>query len=140
MLYKTCLWLLWLSFAPNTYARHRFLPNAQDDIDDRSPLVNFQVKEPTLLSRDVPDCSLLLIQHNFANSWERPALANYTPPGSGDTPWAAVVLELNMTSRGTQYDRLGSVYLAHVRDSAHFDSRTDSVWHRMDSVSRVGCS
>jgi hypothetical protein len=90
-----------------------FEPQSAPSGTIRPPLVNFQVKEPTLLARLKPQSTILLINHTFANSYGDPATIDYRAPSDAHE-WTALVLEMAVTSIGTQYDRLGSLYLHHV--------------------------
>ncbi|CAD6582508.1 MAG: hypothetical protein CYPHOPRED_002050 [Cyphobasidiales sp. Tagirdzhanova-0007] len=85
-----------------------------------SPLRNFQLAVPPRVAKDAQNCTIELVHHVFGNSWGRPAVLQYEPPaahanacGSIET-WSSIVLNYSATSNGTQYDRLSSVYLAHV--------------------------
>lgn len=49
-----------------------------------------------------------VIQHSFGNSWGVPAHSSFEPPATG---FNRVVLELNTTINGTQYDRLANIYI-----------------------------
>jgi hypothetical protein len=96
-------------------ARQRALPDIAPYTDGdtpKQPLVNFQVKEPTLLSSRRPNLTLPLLNHTFGNSWGKPAIVDYVAPSKQD--WSTIVLEVKVTSDGTQYDRLASLYLHHV--------------------------
>ncbi|KAH8117599.1 peptide N-acetyl-beta-D-glucosaminyl asparaginase amidase A-domain-containing protein [Phellopilus nigrolimitatus] len=72
-------------------------------------LVDFQVAQPPPLPEDVTQCTQVLIQHTFGNSFGTPAIANFTPPTDcGEVgSWVGISLNLTVTSNGTQFDRLG---------------------------------
>lgn len=56
--------------------------------------------------------TLLVLNHTFGNSWGQPAVANFTPP---DVAFDKVVLTLNVSVGGVQYDRLANVFLNGVQ-------------------------
>lgn len=58
-----------------------------------------------------PVYSSKLLNHTFALSWNKPAKVQYTPPPSNIT-YNRIVLTLDTTVQGVQYDRLLHVYLA----------------------------
>ncbi|KAG0144369.1 hypothetical protein CROQUDRAFT_95073 [Cronartium quercuum f. sp. fusiforme G11] len=53
-------------------------------------------------------CVVTLIQNTFGSTYNKPAKTNYSAPTTCGKPgsWAAVILNLTVTSQGTQYDRL----------------------------------
>lgn len=55
-----------------------------------------------------PVYSTLVIDHTFGNSYGSPALQSYNPP---NVTFNRVVLTLNTSISGSQYDRLGHIYL-----------------------------
>lgn len=57
-----------------------------------------------------PVYSSLLLNHTFALSWNRPAIATYSPPPSNLT-YNRIILTLDTTVDGVQYDRLVHIYL-----------------------------
>ncbi|PCH37957.1 hypothetical protein WOLCODRAFT_148915 [Wolfiporia cocos MD-104 SS10] len=72
-------------------------------------LVDFQVAQPPPLPADAEQCTVLILEHTFGNSYYQPAIVPYTPPTDcGDVgSWAGISLNFTVTSNGTQYDRLG---------------------------------
>ncbi|KAK6204809.1 peptide N-acetyl-beta-D-glucosaminyl asparaginase amidase A-domain-containing protein [Scheffersomyces amazonensis] len=56
-----------------------------------------------------PVYSTLAINHTFGASWGKPAVVNFTPPV--DTDYNKVVLTLNTTVDGVQYDRLAHLFV-----------------------------
>ncbi|ONH66836.1 Peptide-N4-(N-acetyl-beta-glucosaminyl)asparagine amidase A [Cyberlindnera fabianii] len=50
-----------------------------------------------------------LIEYTFSNSWGRPAIASFNPPLNKE--FNRVILELNTTVDGVQYDRLAHVFI-----------------------------
>ncbi|BGP36823.1 hypothetical protein JCM10449v2_000725 [Rhodotorula kratochvilovae] len=72
---------------------------------------------------------------------DHPAVANFTPPTGCGTPgtWASIVLNLTVTSNGTQFDRLASISLGHVeiwRTSTAEPTRSGIVWSYEKDVTR----
>lgn len=57
-----------------------------------------------------PVYSTKLLNHTFALSWSKPALVTYSPPPANIT-YNRIVLTLDTTVQGVQYDRLLHVYL-----------------------------
>ncbi len=57
-----------------------------------------------------PVYTQVLLQESFASSWNRPVLVKYTPPPANIT-YKKVVLTLETTVNGVQYDRLVHIYL-----------------------------
>lgn len=96
------------------------------------PLVDFQVSEPILIPTGTSDrygCvhTQLLMDHVFAFSYGRPFVGMLktiltwprvlTPPGSYTPPqcdFNRVTINLTVTSRGRQFDRLGLMYLGDI--------------------------
>ncbi|MBW0486174.1 hypothetical protein O181_025889, partial [Austropuccinia psidii MF-1] len=76
-------------------------------------LRNFQMKQPSVAPEGDKFCQKSLLNETFANTYGKPTRVAYSPPiecgplGS----WAAVILSLTVTSKGNQYDRLGSIFL-----------------------------
>ncbi|KAG6814345.1 hypothetical protein H0H92_010930 [Tricholoma furcatifolium] len=64
-------------------------------------LVDFQVAQPPPVPQDAKQCTIQVLQRDFAFSFGRPPTDCGTP-GS----WAAVTLNFTVTSNGTQFDRL----------------------------------
>lgn len=60
-----------------------------------------------------PVCSSKLLNHTFALSWNKPVKVKYVPPPSNVT-YNRIVLTLDTTVQGVQYDRLLHVYLANT--------------------------
>lgn len=75
-----------------------------------SPPVNFQVTQPPVVPLSAKQCTVLVLQRDFAFSFGLPEIVQLTPPIDCGPPgsWAAVTLNLTVTSNGTQFDRLGT--------------------------------
>lgn len=69
---------------------------------------------------------------------DKPAIVPYNPP-KGFTTWAAIVLNLTVTSKGTQFDRLASLSLNNVESEPLSNFRSTG---RLDSADLrcVACS
>ncbi|KAI1766499.1 peptide N-acetyl-beta-D-glucosaminyl asparaginase amidase A-domain-containing protein [Hypoxylon sp. FL1150] len=93
--------------------------------DTSAPLECFQVAEPVLtpqgpafrdgISASTADpasaeagCTVVLMEHSFANSYGAPFVGNYTPP---DCEFDYVVINFTVLVKGRQYDRTGVMYL-----------------------------
>ncbi|KAG0608563.1 hypothetical protein M758_8G115200 [Ceratodon purpureus] len=79
----------------------------------------FEVSKPV----DIPEgatevCSLVLLQHTFANTInDPPTLQKYTPHPNCDhdhRDWTLVVLRWHATCKGRQFDRISAVWLSGV--------------------------
>lgn len=91
----------------------RQAPPVQPEISNTTLLRNFQVKEPPVVPRGGKICRKTLLRTTFANSAGKPARVSYAAPKDcGEAgSWASVVLSLTITSQGTQFDRLSSIFL-----------------------------
>lgn len=93
--------------------------------DTRAPLECFQVAEPVLTPQgpafrdgvSAPTtasasasagCTVVLMEHSFANSYGAPFVGTYTPP---DCEFDYVVINFTVLVKGRQYDRTGVMYL-----------------------------
>ncbi|GAA5983302.1 hypothetical protein JCM11641_002256 [Rhodosporidiobolus odoratus] len=136
--------VLTTSSPPHTHTsapRHGLARGESVEDDRRDPLENFQVHHPPVVPKGGKACTVELLRHDFAFSYYRPAIVNYTPPSSCGLPgtWAAVVLNLAVTSNGTQFDRLGSISLDHVeiwRTSTAEPTRSGIIWSYQKDVTR----
>ncbi|KAI9816272.1 MAG: hypothetical protein M1827_001874 [Pycnora praestabilis] len=77
---------------------------------------DFQVYEPVLTPIEPSNqygCiyTRVLMQHSFANSYGAPFIGSYTPP---PCDFNRVNINLTVTAAGTQFDRLGSLYLGDI--------------------------
>ncbi len=55
---------------------------------------------------DTKSCTETIVDHTFGNSYYAPATGTYTPPADCPGPWNTVVLTLNASVGGDQFDRL----------------------------------
>lgn len=69
----------------------------------------FEVRYPEFASPSYGESltSQALLNHYFGDSWGKPAIVDYSPP---DIKFNKVVLTLNTTSNGVQYDRLAHFF------------------------------
>ncbi|KAG6900891.1 hypothetical protein C0993_010010 [Termitomyces sp. T159_Od127] len=98
-------------------------------------LVDFQVAEPPPVPKDAKQCTVQVLQRDFAFSFGRPP-TDCGSPGS----WAAVTLNFTVTSNGTQFDRLGIFTFQNVeiwRTSTPEPTRGDGIiWTYVKDVTR----
>ncbi|GAA5897560.1 hypothetical protein JCM8208_003304 [Rhodotorula glutinis] len=107
----------------------------------RAPLENLQVHHPPLLSNRARRCAVSLLEHSFAFSYYEPAVVAFEPPTDCGPPgsWSSIVLNLTVTSNGTQFDRLASISLGHVeiwRTSTAEPTRGGIIWTYEKDVTR----
>ncbi|KAL0071407.1 hypothetical protein AAF712_001264 [Marasmius tenuissimus] len=72
-------------------------------------LVNFQVAQPPVVPQDAKQCTVQVLQRDFAFSFGSAEVVQLNPPTDCGAPgsWAAITLNFTVTSNGTQFDRLG---------------------------------
>ncbi|KAJ3273584.1 hypothetical protein HDV01_004351 [Terramyces sp. JEL0728] len=70
----------------------------------------FQVTHPITLP-NTPKCSSLLLEHQFPFSYGQPYVGNYTVPTECGSSWDKVVLSLNGSVSGRQFDRVGAIWI-----------------------------
>ncbi|KAL8161049.1 hypothetical protein V2J09_012538 [Rumex salicifolius] len=73
-----------------------------------------QISQPLPFDHLTPSCSVLLLSHSFANTVAQPPHSvDYSSPEDCSTPssWSHLVLQLNATCQGEQYDRIAAVWL-----------------------------
>ncbi|GAA5831520.1 hypothetical protein JCM11251_004051 [Rhodosporidiobolus azoricus] len=105
------------SSAPRFEAARKAALDASAHEEGRNgPLRNLQVHHPPVVPVGGKKCEIQLLQHDFGFSYYEPAVLAYSPPkGCGKSEeWAAAVLNLTVTSKGTQFDRLASISLGNV--------------------------
>lgn len=96
-----------------------------DGLPVRDPLVNFEVNVPPRVREGLESCTVTLVERSFANSYGNPSVLSYSPskllPAKCQDPekWSHLVLSQVGTSRGRQFDRLGSVYLGNEAASGN---------------------
>lgn len=118
-------------------------PSVHDLNNDTFPLRNLQISHPPIVPKGGKSCKVLLLHHAFANSYYTPAIVDYSPPSASEcgapSDWAALVLTLEVTVNGTQFDRLGSISLGNVeisRTSTAEPTKTGIIWTADKDVSR----
>ncbi|KAF9792431.1 peptide N-acetyl-beta-D-glucosaminyl asparaginase amidase A-domain-containing protein [Thelephora terrestris] len=118
------------------------LPFLVASVVQADPLVDFQVAQPPIIPKNGQQCTIKLIERDFAFSYGSPEIVQYTPPtdcGPAGT-WAAVTLNLTVTSNGTQFDRLATFTLQETeiwRTSTPEPIRGDGIiWTYIKDVSR----
>ncbi|KAF8798027.1 hypothetical protein BYT27DRAFT_7343797 [Phlegmacium glaucopus] len=107
-----------------------------------SVLVDFQVAQPPPVPKNTKQCTIEILQRDFAFSFGSAEVVEYTPPvdcgpvGS----WAAITLNFTVTSNGTQFDRLGIFTFQNVeiwRTSTPEPTRGDGIiWTYIKDVTR----
>ncbi|KAL1704438.1 peptide N-acetyl-beta-D-glucosaminyl asparaginase amidase A-domain-containing protein [Schizophyllum commune] len=125
----------------SSLALNKRVPLMTDD-HTISPLVDLQLFAPPVVPTDGTSCSQILLQHTFGDgSYGNPTVAAYAPPtdeACGEVgKWATISLNLTVYSYGTQYDRLGSIYLSHAeiwRTSSAEPTKTGTVWTTLKDV------
>lgn len=104
------------------------------------PQRDFQVQQPPVVPSG-KRCVHTLIEYDFANSYGNPAILDYVPPKDCGKvgSWASVVLNLTVSVNGTQYDRLGLIYLDSVeiwRTSTSEPTTSGVYWNTYKDVSK----
>lgn len=99
---------------------YNFMHSLEDfqNFNDISPYQNSSVEAhevidiPLIPYADIssPIYSQLLLNHTFGSSWNKPAIVKYYPPPS-NISYDRIVLTLDITVEGVQYDRMVHVYL-----------------------------
>ncbi|CAI9088266.1 OLC1v1022552C1 [Oldenlandia corymbosa var. corymbosa] len=87
--------------------RHSFHKNAINS----QPQQYFQVTRPLPFDSLNTSCTLPIVTHNFSNTYGLPPVSvPYSPPLN--CPWTDVVLEIQVSCQGEQYDRIAGVWLS----------------------------
>ncbi|MGH3447790.1 MAG: peptide-N4-asparagine amidase [Nocardioidaceae bacterium] len=71
-----------------------------------------QTAAPPVQAPDTKHCTVTLVQHDFDNY--DPATSTFTPPNRCRGQWSKVVLRLDGSVKGRQYDRIGRLELGGV--------------------------
>ncbi|WP_051940521.1 peptide-N4-asparagine amidase [Phaeacidiphilus oryzae] len=66
---------------------------------------------PPVSHPDTPHCSVTVMRHDFANSYNSPYTGTVAPPAACPGPWNKVVLGWSGSVQGRQYDRLAGVWI-----------------------------
>ncbi|KAF9464707.1 peptide N-acetyl-beta-D-glucosaminyl asparaginase amidase A-domain-containing protein [Collybia nuda] len=105
-------------------------------------LEDFQVAQPPPVPRDAKQCTLQILQRDFAFSFGSAEVVTFSPPTDCGLPgsWSGITLNLTVTSNGTQFDRLGIFTFQNVeiwRTSTPEPSRGDGIiWTYIKDVTR----
>jgi len=105
-------------------------------------LRNFQVAQPAIVPHGAKQCTIKVLQRDFAFSFGSAEVVQLTPPTDCGPlgSWAAITLNLTVTSNGTQYDRLGHFTFQNVeiwRTSTPEPTRGDGIiWTYIKDVSQ----
>lgn len=104
-------------------------------------LVDFQVAEPPPVPNSGQQCTMMILERTFGNSYGDPEIVEYTPPTDCGAvgSWAAVTLNFTVTSNGTQYDRLGIFTFQNTeiwRTSTPEPTETGIIWTYTKDVTR----
>ncbi|KAL4265299.1 Peptide-N4-(N-acetyl-beta-glucosaminyl)asparagine amidase A [Pleurotus pulmonarius] len=105
-------------------------------------LVDFQVANPPPVPQDTKQCTIQILQRDFAFSFGLSEIVQYAPPTECGEPgsWAGITLNFTVTSNGTQFDRLGIFTFQNVeiwRTSTPEPTRGDGIiWTYVKDVTR----
>ncbi|KAJ7464627.1 peptide N-acetyl-beta-D-glucosaminyl asparaginase amidase A-domain-containing protein [Mycena latifolia] len=104
-------------------------------------LVDFQVAQPPPVPQDAKQCTIQILQRDFAFSFGLAEVVQYTPPTECGIPgaWAAVTLNFTVTSNGTQFDRLAIFTFQNVeiwRSSTPEPTASGIIWTYIKDVTR----
>ncbi|PFH54353.1 hypothetical protein AMATHDRAFT_53284, partial [Amanita thiersii Skay4041] len=105
-------------------------------------LVDFQVAQPPPVPQDATQCTIQILQRDFAFSFGSAEVVQFEPPTDCGPPgsWAAITLNFTVTSNGTQFDRLGIFTFQNVeiwRTSTPEPTRGDGIiWTYVKDVTR----
>ncbi|KAJ7155962.1 peptide N-acetyl-beta-D-glucosaminyl asparaginase amidase A-domain-containing protein [Mycena crocata] len=104
-------------------------------------LVDFQVAQPPPVPQDTKQCTIQILQRDFAFSFGMAEIVQYTPPTDCGPPgsWAGVTLNFTVTSNGTQFDRLGIFTFQNVeiwRTSTPEPTAAGIIWTYIKDVTR----
>ncbi|ERN13870.1 hypothetical protein AMTRI_Chr01g132660 [Amborella trichopoda] len=102
-----------LSSNANLYKTSLFRSKLPEPIHD-APTVYFEVTKDIQTHHKKPCSSLLVLQHDFGQTYGKPPVtASYNPPKTCSN-WSKVVLEWTSTCKGRQFDRIFGVWLGGV--------------------------
>lgn len=104
-----------LSSSP--FHHHRYSLHTNVSSRPKKPDEYFEISSPTPADSSVfPTCATQsIIRHSFANTLGSPPFSSpYIPPRSCPGPWARVILELSISSRGDQNNRIAAVWIGGV--------------------------
>ncbi|XP_074276639.1 peptide-N4-(N-acetyl-beta-glucosaminyl)asparagine amidase A [Silene latifolia] len=135
-----------LSLSPTTAQPHRLHhrpPPQQPPQSHLTPVESIEVTPPlstTNLPNPPKQCTLTLLHHSFANTYNQPPYnVVYSQPRHCPPPWSAAVLRLSGSISGEQYDRISAVWLDGVeilRTSTPEPSANGTFWNVYKDVTR----
>ncbi|KAF8163305.1 peptide N-acetyl-beta-D-glucosaminyl asparaginase amidase A-domain-containing protein [Crassisporium funariophilum] len=105
-------------------------------------LVDFQVAQPPPVPKNAKQCTVQILQRDFAFSFGSAEIVEFTPPTDCGPvgSWAAITLNFTVTSNGTQFDRLGIFTFQNVeiwRTSTPEPTRGDGIiWTYIKDATR----
>ncbi|KAF8636717.1 hypothetical protein AX17_003520 [Amanita inopinata Kibby_2008] len=104
-------------------------------------LVDFQVAQPPPVPQDAKQCTIQILQRDFAFSFGSAEVVQFEPPTDCGPvgSWAAITLNFTVTSNGTQFDRLGIFTFQNVeiwRTSTPEPTRNGIIWTYIKDVTR----
>ncbi|KAJ7046786.1 peptide N-acetyl-beta-D-glucosaminyl asparaginase amidase A-domain-containing protein [Mycena alexandri] len=104
-------------------------------------LVDFQVAQPPPVPQGARQCTIEILQRDFAFSFGLAEVVEYTPPTDCGAPgsWAGVTLNFTVTSNGTQFDRLAIFTFQNVeiwRSSTPEPTTAGIIWTYIKDVTR----
>ncbi|KAF8964688.1 peptide N-acetyl-beta-D-glucosaminyl asparaginase amidase A-domain-containing protein [Flammula alnicola] len=111
-------------------------------LSNATVLVDFQVAQPPPVPKDAKQCTIQILQRDFAFSFGLAEVVQFEPPTDCGPvgSWAAVTLNFTVTSNGTQFDRLGIFTFQNVeiwRTSTPEPTRGDGIiWTYIKDVTR----
>ncbi|XP_047319557.1 peptide-N4-(N-acetyl-beta-glucosaminyl)asparagine amidase A [Impatiens glandulifera] len=99
-----------------------------------------ELAPPLPTDKLIPSCSYPVFTHTFADTYGRPPFSvKYSPPFRCRPPWSHVVLQINVSSEGDQYDRIAAVWLAGseiLRTSTAEPTENGIFWNIRKDVTR----
>ncbi|KAF3095718.1 hypothetical protein TWF102_001822 [Orbilia oligospora] len=119
-LYQASTWglallpILSLGFQAPYPEQHQVSPSVDGDLTEffqlyKPPLVPLSDTSSPHDDFSGEACSSTILQHEFINSYGKPAVAQYSPPPPS-CEWNTVYFHLYTTSKGRQYDRLAFLF------------------------------
>ncbi|KAF8902138.1 peptide N-acetyl-beta-D-glucosaminyl asparaginase amidase A-domain-containing protein [Gymnopilus junonius] len=104
-------------------------------------LVDFQVAQPPPVPKNAKQCTVHVLQRDFAFSFGNAEVVQLEPPTDcgPEGSWAAITLNFTVTSNGTQFDRLGIFTFQNVeiwRTSTPEPTFDGIIWTYVKDVTR----
>ncbi|GAB4827631.1 hypothetical protein Ancab_034515 [Ancistrocladus abbreviatus] len=134
------LLLLLTSVSPSSSQPDHFLKSTATSLRQQPPQQYLELTHPVPSDQLIPSCTLSLLQHSFANTMGQPPFSvPYSPPSYCPSPWSHVVLQIDATCHGDQYDRIFAIWLAGVeilRSSTAEPTASGIFWNVRKDVTR----